>query len=85
MRIASKTSQIHEPGFDWSDFYPASTQTATPGGKVIGFPALIDNLSVIYNKKLFAAAGVADPSPNWTWDEFRSIAKKLTNPVPEVG
>jgi multiple sugar transport system substrate-binding protein len=52
----------------------------SPGGKVIGFPALIDNLSVIYNKKLFAAAGVPAPSPNWTWDQFRAVAKKLTDP-----
>jgi multiple sugar transport system substrate-binding protein len=77
-------SQIHEPGFDWSDFYPASTQTASPGGKVIGFPALIDNLSVIYNKKLFAAAGITDPSSNWTWDDFRNIAKKLTDPSKHI-
>src|SRR6516225_9508658 len=57
---------IHTPNYNWNDFYPASQQIVSPGGKVIGFPALIDNLSVIYNKKLFAAAGVPDPSPNWT-------------------
>jgi len=38
---------IHTPGYDWNDFYPASQQIVSPGGKVIGFPALIDNLSVI--------------------------------------
>ena len=75
---------IHTPGYDWNDFYPASQQTVSPGGKVIGFPALIDNLSVIYNKKLFAAAGVPDPSPNWTWDQFRAVAKKLTNPAKHI-
>lgn len=73
------SSRLHEQGFNWSDFYPASRQVASPGGKVIGFPALIDNLSVIYNKKLFAAAGIPAPSPNWTWNDFRSAAKKLTN------
>ena len=56
----------------------------SPGGKVIGFPALIDNLSVIYNKKLFAAAGVPVPSPNWTWDQFRAIAKRMTNPAKHI-
>jgi multiple sugar transport system substrate-binding protein len=75
---------IHTPGYDWNDFYPASQQIVSPGGKVIGFPALIDNLSVIYNKKLFAAAGVPDPSPNWTWDQFRADAKKLTNPAKHI-
>ena len=52
---------IHSPGHNWNDFYPASQQIVAPGGKVIG-SALIDNLSVIYNKKLFAAAGVPAPS-----------------------
>jgi len=75
---------IHTPGYNWNDFYPASQQTVSPGGKVIGFPALIDNLSVIYNKKLFAAAGVPDPSPNWTWNQFRATAKKMTNPAKHI-
>jgi len=73
--------RVHEAGFHWDDFYPASKQVVSPGGKVIGFPALIDNLSVIYNKKLFAAAGVQTPSPDWTWDDFRAAAKQLTDPA----
>ena len=31
---------------------------ATVNGKVIGIPALVDNLAVVYNKKLFAQAGL---------------------------
>ena len=42
-------------------------------------PALVDNLALVYNKKLFDAAGVAYPTANWTWDDFRSAAKKLTD------
>jgi multiple sugar transport system substrate-binding protein len=83
-KTVNLASQIHSPGYDWSDFYPASQQTVSPGGKVIGFPALIDNLSVIYNKKLFAAAGVPPPSPNWTWPEFRAVAKKMTNSAKHI-
>jgi multiple sugar transport system substrate-binding protein len=83
-KTVNLANRINEPGFNWNDFYPASKQIASPGGKVIGFPALIDNLSVIYNKKLFAAAGVPDPSPNWTWDDFRNAAKKLTNSANHI-
>src|SRR5262249_4824778 len=72
---------IHTPGYNWNDFYPASQQIVSPGGKVIGFPALIDNLSVIYNKKLFAAAAVPDPSPNCTWAQSPAAAKKMPNPA----
>jgi multiple sugar transport system substrate-binding protein len=83
-KTVNLASQINGPGFNWNDFYPASKQIVSPGGKVIGFPALIDNLSVIYNKTLFAAAGVPYPSPNWTWNDFRAAAKKLTNPAKHI-
>jgi ABC-type glycerol-3-phosphate transport system substrate-binding protein len=83
-KTVNLANRIHEPGFDWNNFYPASKQIVSPGGKVIGFPALIDNLSVIYNKKLFAAAGVPDPSPDWTWSDFRNVAKKLTDPAKHI-
>src|SRR5262249_15831190 len=83
-KTVNLANRIHQPGFNWNDLLPAAKQIGAPGGKVIGSPALIDNLSVIYNKKLFAAAGVPDPSPNWTWDEFRAVAKKLTNPANHI-
>ncbi len=41
-------------------------------------PALADNLGIIYDKKLFDAAGVPYPSADWSWDDFRGISKQLT-------
>ena len=52
---------------------------ATVNGKVIGIPALVDNLAVVYNKKLFAKAGLALPTANWTWQDFVNDAQKLTD------
>jgi multiple sugar transport system substrate-binding protein len=38
-----------------------------------------NNINMVYfNKKMFDAAGVKYPDPNWTWDDFRATAKKLT-------
>ena len=42
-------------------------------------PALIDNLAVVYNTKLFKEAGVPFPSDDWTWDDFRATAKQMTD------
>ena len=53
---------------------------ATVGGKVVGVPALVDNLAVVYNKKMFQDAGVPLPTATWSWDDFRSAAAKLTDP-----
>ncbi|HEY2320805.1 MAG TPA: ABC transporter substrate-binding protein [Solirubrobacteraceae bacterium] len=70
-----------DPSFDWNDFWPAGRKVATVNGKIIGIPALVDNLAVVYNKKLFKQAGLATPTPNWTWSDFENAALKLTNPA----
>ena len=66
------------PDFAWNDFFPAVREGATASGKIYGVPALVDNLGLVYNKKLFDAARVPYPTPTWTWDDFRNAARKLT-------
>ncbi len=69
------------PGFDWNDFFEAERLACTVNGQVKALPALVDNLALVYNKKLFDQAGVAYPTPAWTWDDFRAAAAKLTDPA----
>jgi multiple sugar transport system substrate-binding protein len=74
------TQRVKEPGFQFNDIWRAARLAATVNGKVIGLPALIDNLALVYNKKLFRQAGVPFPTPKWTWATMERAAKKLTNP-----
>jgi multiple sugar transport system substrate-binding protein len=69
-----------DPSFGWSNFYPSERKVATVNGKIVGIPALVDNLALVYNKKLFAQAGIAPPTANWTWSDFENAALKLTDP-----
>ncbi len=78
-KLVDMTSKVAAGSFNWNDFYPSERAAATVDGKVVGVPALVDNLSLVYNKKLFAAAGVALPTDTWSWQDFESAAKKLTN------
>jgi multiple sugar transport system substrate-binding protein len=78
-KLVDLNSLVKEKSFDWNDFYPSERQAATVNGKVVGVPALVDNLSLVYNKKLFQEAGVAPPTASWTWDDFRTAAAKLTD------
>jgi multiple sugar transport system substrate-binding protein len=75
------TQHVRDPGFHFNDIWPAARLAATVNGKVIGVPALIDNLALVYNKKLFRQAGVPFPSKKWTWATMEKAAKKLTNPA----
>ena len=70
-----------DPTFHWNDFWSVERQVATVNGKIVGVPALVDNLALVYNKKLFAQAGLSAPTPNWTWTDFENAAVKLTDPA----
>lgn len=83
-RMLDITDKVKDPAVNWDEFPPAARATATPDGHVIGFPAVVDNIALMYNKKLFADAGIPAPTDTWTWEDFRAAAKKLTNPSKNV-
>jgi multiple sugar transport system substrate-binding protein len=78
-QVVNLTKVVQRPGVNWNDFWVGERAVATVNGKVIGIPALVDNLAVVYNKKLFAQAGLQPPGPDWTWSDFTADAKKLTD------
>jgi multiple sugar transport system substrate-binding protein len=78
--IIDLTETVQDPSWTWDDFVEGARTASTFDGRVLGVPALIDNLAIIYNKDLFDAAGVDYPTPDWTWDDFRTAAKALTDP-----
>jgi multiple sugar transport system substrate-binding protein len=80
-QVVNLTKVVQQPGVNWSDFWVGERDVATVKGKVIGIPALVDNLAVVYNKTLFAAAGLQPPGPTWTWSQFMADAQKLTVPA----
>jgi multiple sugar transport system substrate-binding protein len=83
-KVVDIAGDIKATKFDWSSLYQAGRETATVKRKVVGFPAVIDNLAVVYNTKLLKAAGVAPPKPTWTWADYRAMAKKLTNASKDI-
>src|SRR5262249_25982693 len=80
-QVVNLTKVVQQPRVNWSDFWVGERDVATVKGEVIGIPALVDNLAVVYNKTLFAAAGLQPPGPDWTWSQFVADAKKLTIPA----
>jgi multiple sugar transport system substrate-binding protein len=73
------TEAVKSKAWNWDDFFPAAREAVTIDGKVRAVPALIDSMAVLYSKKLFRQAGIPAPKAGWTWDDYRTIAKKLTN------
>jgi len=82
--LVDLTQWSQDPDVAWDDFIPGQTAAATYEGKILGAPALIDNLAVVYNNDLFAAAGLAEPTPDWSWDDFRAASKAMTDPATQT-
>lgn len=67
---------------DGAEMLEDITKTAwdafTVNGSIYEVPKDSNIVIMFYNKKMFADAGIAEPDPDWTWDDFVSIAQKLT-------
>jgi multiple sugar transport system substrate-binding protein len=84
-RTLDISDEVKKPEVGWDEFTAAARGTAQPTGtKVIGFPAVVDNIGLLYNKTLFDKAGLAYPTADWTWDDFRAAAKKLTDEANHI-
>ncbi|MFP3466861.1 ABC transporter substrate-binding protein [Leifsonia sp. SIMBA_070] len=84
-RTLDITDEVKKPDVKWDEFTTAARGTAQPSGKkTIGFPAVVDNIGLLYNKTLFDKAGLTYPTKDWTWDDFREAAKKLTDSANHV-
>ena len=84
-RTLDITDEVKKPEVKWDEFTAAARGTAQPTGKkTIGFPAVVDNIGLLYNKTVFDNAHVPYPTNDWTWDDFRAAAKKLTDPANHI-
>jgi multiple sugar transport system substrate-binding protein len=81
--IMDLTQTVQSAGWNWNDFFPGERAAATVNGHVYGIPALVDNLAIVYNKNLFDTAGISYPTADWTWDDFVSASKALTDPTKQ--
>jgi len=73
---------------DLTDFYKKGApkldaiKFVTPDGKIVGISVANEIQVLWYNKRIFDAANLpyppADPSKAWTWNQFITVAKKLT-------
>jgi ABC-type glycerol-3-phosphate transport system substrate-binding protein len=72
-----------DPELSPADFHPAALPVLTREGQLWGLPARIPIPLIEYNRALFAAAGIAEPSLNWTTADFLETAQALTEPATE--
>ena len=69
-----------EPGSagDLSDYYPSILAVNEYEGGIYGLPWIAQPVVTYYNRALFEAAGLEEPTADWTWDDFMEYARALT-------
>lgn len=67
-----------DSNFQAADFQPGALAAASWDGGVWALPTALDYEVILYDKAAFAAAGLADPQPDWTWAELAQAATALT-------
>lgn len=60
------------------EFGAATASIFRSDGSLWAAPDRAGAMVLFYNKDLFDAAGVSYPTADWSWNDFRSAAKKLT-------
>lgn len=65
------------PAATLSDINPALTSFGNIGGKQVSVPVSANNLAFMYNKTLWAQAGLDPNKPPVTWDELLTDAKQV--------
>ncbi len=66
-------------GVKKDDFIPSLVEAFTYQGKLYGIAKDFNTLGLFYNKDLFDKAGLSYPTDDWTWDDLKAAAAKLTD------
>lgn len=67
-----------------SDFYEALWPYNSIDDSTYGMPVGFTTHALFYNKDIFAQAGVAEPTDDWTWEDLKEAARTITDKVDGV-
>jgi multiple sugar transport system substrate-binding protein len=62
----------------YADYYPGPVEAFRWRGRQLCLPQNVSSLAVYYNRDLFRRYGVAEPQPDWTWNDLVATAAALT-------
>ena len=62
-----------------NSFYKQSLDALSYNGKLYAIPRDVSNLVIFYNKDMFNKKQISYPKNNWSFEEFLTTAKKLTD------
>ena len=81
------TSEITLEEFGWTadQFWPGALKSDTWEGKLFGVPTNNETMAFIYNKQIFADAGLDPESPPATWGDVVAYSKQIKDETGKNG
>ncbi|WP_374712408.1 ABC transporter substrate-binding protein [Symbiobacterium terraclitae] len=79
MDITDRLAKDSRPAANLDDYFPMVLEHAQYQGRTYGLPWIAQPVIVYYNEALFDEKGLPYPTDDWTWEEFRELAVKLTD------
>ncbi len=76
--VADISGLIKESKFDLGQYHPVLLDGVRYDDKIYGLPIYYGAGALVYNKDLFDEFRLSYPDENWTWEDFRKAAKKLS-------
>ncbi len=71
-KIVTLNDYIDSGIIDTSNTTDAFLKTTQDNGTQVGVSNGVNCYGIAYDPAMFAAAGVAEPTENWTWDDFKA-------------
>lgn len=68
---------MKQAGVSRDDFIPALLTIFSADGKTYALPKDWGTLGLVYVPAAFKAAGIPEPTADWTWDDMRTAAQKI--------
>lgn len=74
-----------DPDININDYYPLLVNLFKYKGRIFGMPRDFNTVALYYNKDLFDKFAVEYPNADWTWNDFKEAAVKLTKDIDNDG
>ncbi|GAA2753662.1 ABC transporter substrate-binding protein [Amnibacterium kyonggiense] len=84
-KVEPITGEIKAGAIDPKNYPSALVDLYTANGVHYGVPKDFDTIGLWYNKALFAKAGVAVPTSDWTWDDLTTAATTISSKLKGQG
>lgn len=84
-KIVPLTDYINSGVVDVSNTTDAMLKTTQDKGVQIGISNGVNTYGIAYDPKMFADAGVAEPTTNWTWDDFKQACLTIHEKLGTYG